>query len=126
MVTQLITQATGNRQDLRIKIFQAALTACLILIDGTVTAPVSCFPDVRLADPRLAVCLVGSRRTQRWLMSSGEYGINLTTDRFSERGAELSRFGGSPDAAESKARAHLRGPVAEKRRPAVLSTDEPD
>jgi hypothetical protein len=59
-------------------------------------------------------------------MSSDEYGIKLTTDRFSERGAELGRFGGSPDAAESKVRAHLRGPVAEKRPPAVLSTDEPD
>jgi hypothetical protein len=47
-------------------------------------------------------------------MRNGEHGIELAADRFSERGAELGRFGGSPDAAESKARAHLRGPITEK------------
>jgi hypothetical protein len=47
-------------------------------------------------------------------MRNGEHGIELAADRFSERGAELGRFGGSPDAAESKARAHIRGPITEK------------
>ena len=51
---------------------------------------------------------------QRRLMRNGEHGIELAADRFSERGAELGRFGGSPDAAESKARAHIRGPITEK------------
>jgi hypothetical protein len=47
-------------------------------------------------------------------MRNGEHGVELAADRFSERGAGLGRFGGSPDAAESKARAHIRGPVTEK------------
>jgi hypothetical protein len=51
---------------------------------------------------------------QRRLTRNGEHGIELAADRFSERGAEPGRFGGSPDAAESKARAHIRGPVTEK------------
>ena len=51
---------------------------------------------------------------QRRLTRNGEHGIELAADRFSERGAEPGRFGGSPDAAESKARAHIRGPITEK------------
>ena len=51
---------------------------------------------------------------QRRLMRNGEYGIVLAADRFSERGAELGRLGGSPDAEEPEARAHIRGPVTEK------------
>jgi hypothetical protein len=34
--------------------------------------------------------------TQRRLMRNGEHGIELAADRFSERGVELGRFGGSP------------------------------
>jgi hypothetical protein len=51
---------------------------------------------------------------QRRLMRKGEYGIELAADRVSERGAEPGRFVESPDAEESKARAHIRGPVTEK------------
>jgi hypothetical protein len=47
-------------------------------------------------------------------MRNGEHGIELAADRFSERGAELGRFVESPAAAESKARAHIRGPITEK------------
>jgi hypothetical protein len=47
-------------------------------------------------------------------MRNGEHGIELAADRLSERGAELGRFVESPAAAESKARAHIRGPITEK------------
>jgi hypothetical protein len=47
-------------------------------------------------------------------MRNGEHGIEVAADRFSECGAELGRFGELPDAAESKARAHIRGPFTEK------------
>ena len=47
-------------------------------------------------------------------MRNSEHRIELAADRLSERGAELSRFGESPDAAESKAWAHMRGPTTEK------------
>lgn len=53
-------------------------------------------------------------RTQRPLMGAGEHGIELIADRLSERGAELGNLGGGPDAAESKAWAHISGPVAER------------
>ena len=46
-------------------------------------------------------------------MRCNEHGIELVADRLSERGAELGDFGGRPDAAESKARAHMRGPTPE-------------
>jgi hypothetical protein len=47
-------------------------------------------------------------------MGAGEHAIELIADRLSERGAELGNLGGGPDAAESKARAHVSGPVAER------------
>jgi hypothetical protein len=47
-------------------------------------------------------------------MRNGKYGIELAADRFNERGAELGRFVESPDAAEPKARAHIRRPITEK------------
>ena len=51
---------------------------------------------------------------QRRLTRNGEHGIELAADRFSERGAELGCFAESPYAAESKAWAHIRGPITEK------------
>src|SRR5580698_407420 len=47
-------------------------------------------------------------------MRGGENGVELAADRLSKPGAELGRFGGRPDAAESKARAHIRFRHAEK------------
>ena len=46
-------------------------------------------------------------------MRNGEHGIELTADGLNERGAELGAFVESPDAEESKARAHIRGPITE-------------
>lgn len=47
-------------------------------------------------------------------MRDSEHGIELAADRLSERGAELGRFDERPDAAESKAWAHMCGPTTEK------------
>ncbi len=47
--------------------------------------------------------------TQRRLIRNIEYGIEIAADRLSERGARLGHFGGTPDPAEPKAWANLRG-----------------
>lgn len=68
---------------------------------------------VRRAEARAYGPLAGEL-TQRRLIRNSEHGIEIAADRLSERGAQLGHFCGTPDAAESKTRAHIRAPTVQK------------